>query len=75
MGYNPWSLKELDTTDQMILYIYIFFFSFFLSCRSARPVGSQFPDQRPSLALTSQLSTRALALNLTAGPLGNALEW
>ena len=76
VGYNPWSLKESDTTDQMILYIYIyFFFSFFLSCHSARPVGSQFPDQRLSLAVTSQLSTRALALNLTARPLGNSLEW
>ena len=36
-----WSLKESDTTEQLILYMYFFF-----SCRSARLVGSQFPDQR-----------------------------
>ena len=52
-----WSLKESDTTEQLILYIYIFFF--LPLCTAC---GISVPRPETELALSSQLSTHALAL-------------
>ena len=30
MGYSPWALKELDTTEQLNTFIYGFFYNVFL---------------------------------------------